>query len=225
MRGVALIDPSGCILPVRTVYNVELDQDTHTEAQQMGVNEIVSAPPSWYSFPDIIASKLLTGRTPKIYETITLEPEGVQGGLKPHAFFGDENYTLDLNNNDLFKQSIDMRSDVKREKKDGWKPKEQGIKLMSNGTSYGVLIEFVIDEREKETDMLVYAPGRTIEMKARKVIKTKDGDQVVSRFKVERPGTWFAPWGPLIPAGGRLFLAIAERLAKDRKIEYGFCDR
>ena len=38
---------------------------------------------------------------------------------------------------------------------------------MSNGTCYGVLIEFVIDEKEKPTDMLVYAPGRTIRKKAK----------------------------------------------------------
>ena len=224
LRGVALIDASGCILPLRTVYHVQLDQDKDAKARQIGVNEIVSAPPSWYTFADIIASKLLTGRTPKIFETITLEPEGVQNGLKPHAFFGDDNYTLDLNVNDLFIQSIAMRGDVKREKKDGWKPKEQGIKLMSNGTSYGVLIEFIIDEKEKPTDMLVYAPSRTIRMRAKKVIKSADGGTEISGFKVERPGKWFAPWGSLIPAGGRLFLAIAERLAADREIDYGFCD-
>jgi len=224
LRGVALIDPSGCILPLRTVYHVQLDQDKDTKAQQIGVNEILSAPPSWYTFADIIASKLLTGRTPKILETITLEPEGVQDGLKPHAFFGDPDYVIDLNNDDLFQRLIDMRSVVKREKKDGWKPKEQGIKLTSNGTSYGVLIEFVVDEKEQRTDMIVYAPGRTIPMRARKVIKSADGDTEISGFKVERPGKWFAPWGPLIPAGGRLFLAIAERLAADRGIEYGFCD-
>lgn len=72
--------------------------------------------------------------------------------------------------------------------------------------------------------MLIYAPGRAIRKRARKVIKSADGDQEISGFKVERPGKWFAPWGSLIPAGGRLFLAVAERLAADREIEYGFCD-
>jgi hypothetical protein len=31
----------------------------------------------------------------------------------------------------------------------------------------------------------------------------------ISGYKAERAGAWFAPWGPLIPAGGRLLLAIA----------------
>jgi hypothetical protein len=53
--GAALIDASGCILPLRTVYHVQLDQDRDAKAQQIGLNEIVSAPPSWYTFADIIA--------------------------------------------------------------------------------------------------------------------------------------------------------------------------
>ncbi len=61
-------------------------------------------------------------------------------------------------------------------------------------------------------------------MLARRVIRPADGGEEISGFKAERPGKWFAPWGPLIPAGGRLLLAIAERLAADRGIAYGFCD-
>jgi len=42
---------------------------------------------------------------------------------------------------------------------------------------------------------------------------------------LERPGTYFAgAVGALIPAGGRLFLAIAERLAANRGIGYAMCD-
>lgn len=43
--------------------------------------------------------------------------------------------------------------------------------------------------------------------------------------KVEKPGPYFAgPVGVLIPAAGRLLLAIAERLATDRGISHVFCD-
>jgi hypothetical protein len=220
LRGVALIDPAGCILPVRTVYHADDD----AKAQQIGVNEVASGMPCWYTFADVIASKLLTGRTPNILKTITLEPVGVQNGLKPHSFFGDPEYTIDLTKNDLFQRLIDMRTVVKREKKDGWKPKEQGIKLTANGTSYGVLIEFVIEEKDKEEDVTVYTPGREYPRTARKVVKAEDGEDSMSGFKVERPGRWFAPWGPLIPAAGRLLLAIAEKLAADRGISHGFCD-
>lgn len=46
----------------------------------------------------------------------------------------------------------------------------------------------------------------------------------ISGYKAERAGAWFAPWGPLIPAGGRLLLAIAERLAADRGLGYALDD-
>jgi hypothetical protein len=52
----------------------------------------------------------------------------------------------------------------------------------------------------------------------------EDGRNEISGYKVEKPGKWFAPWGPLIPAGGRLLLAIAEKLALDRGICHAFAD-
>ena len=224
LRGVALVDPRNGVLPVRTVYYKELPYEQFAKAQQIGVNEIISAPPCWYTFADVVASKLLTGRVPKILKTITLEPVGIQDGLKTHKFFGDPKYTIDLTKDDLFQRLIDMRSDVKRLKEAGWKPKEQGLKLCANGTSYGVLIEFIVDEKDRPVPMNIYAPGRMIYKKARKVERDADGGEAISGFKAERPGRWFAPWGPLIPAGGRLLLAIAEKLAKDRGIRHGFCD-
>jgi hypothetical protein len=59
---------------------------------------------------------------------------------------------------------------------------------------------------------------------ARAAVPSGDGGHEISGYKVERAGKWFAPWGPLIPAGGRLLLAIAERLAADRGLDYVFTD-
>ncbi|HTZ68080.1 MAG TPA: hypothetical protein VMB83_11555, partial [Roseiarcus sp.] len=59
---------------------------------------------------------------------------------------------------------------------------------------------------------------------ARAALPSEDGGFEISGYKAERAGAWFAPWGPLIPAGGRLLLAIAERLAADRGLGYAFCD-
>ena len=70
LRGVALIRPDGDILPVRTVFHANDAQDTADptlRAQQIGVNVVVSGPPTWYSFADVIASKILNGdRCPEI---------------------------------------------------------------------------------------------------------------------------------------------------------------
>jgi hypothetical protein len=221
LRGVALIKPRGDILPVRTVFNDnEPDDDGDiARAQQIGLNVITSGPPTWYSFADIIASKLLTGRCPEITKTIELVAHGVQTGLKPIAFFGDPNYAVDLYKDDLFKGIIDMRAGI--DKSD---PRNLALKLLASATSYGATIEFIVDERKKPTGTTVYYSDNDARRVARAAIPSGDGGHEISGYKVERAGKWFSPWGPLIPAGGRLFLAIAERLAADRGLDYVFTD-
>ena len=115
LRGVALIRPAHDILPVRTVYHANDAQDTAEptlRAQQIGVNVIKSGPPTWWSFADVVASKIETGRCPEILRTIMLVPHGVQSGLKPIEFFSDPNYEIDLTRDDLFQRVIDMRAVV-----------------------------------------------------------------------------------------------------------------
>jgi hypothetical protein len=221
LRGVALIKPRGDILPVRTVFNDdEPDDDGDTaRAQQIGLNVVTSGPPTWYSFADIIASKLLTGKCPEIMKTIELVPHGKQTGLKPIAFFGDPNYTVGLYQDDLFRRVIDMRATI--DKSD---PRNLALKLLASATSYGATIEFIVDERKKPTGTTVYYSDMDARRVARAAVPSGDGGHEISGYKVERAGTWFSPWGPLIPAGGRLLLAIAERLAADRGLDYIFTD-
>ena len=165
LRGVALVRPDSDILPVRTIYEQGETEDQDGgwatfNAQQIGLNVVVSGPPTWCSFADLIASKLLTGRCPEIIRTITLKPVGVQEGLKEFRFFGDPEYTIDLRKQDLFQRFIDMRSEIKRRPdfkgNASFSAMEQGIKLTSSATSYGVLIEFVVEERKKETATTIY---------------------------------------------------------------------
>jgi hypothetical protein len=101
---------------------------------------------------------------------------------------------------------------------------EQGIKLCSNATSYGALVQFDIDERKKKQGTWVYYGFNRMRKTARSSKLAEDGRNEISGYKVEKPGKWFAPWGPLIPAGGRLLLAIAEKLALDRGICHAFAD-
>jgi hypothetical protein len=224
LRGVALIQPAGDILPVRTVFHADDAQDNADptlRAQQIGVNVVMSGPPTWYSFADLIASKILNGdRCPEILRTITLEPHGVQGGLKPIKFFGDPNYEIDLTSDDLFQRVIDMRGEVK----DDNPAMALSLKLLASATSYGALIEFIVDEHKTPRGTTVYHGTESTRRLARAALPSDDGGFEISGYKAERAGAWFAPWGPLIPAGGRLLLAIAERLAADRGLGYAFCD-
>ena len=223
LRGVALIRPAHDILPVRTVYHANDAQDSTDptlRAQQIGVNEVVSAPSTWYSFADVLASKILTGRCPEILRTTVLEPRGVQSGLKSIKFFGDPNYEIDLERDDLFQRIIDMRAEVKG----GNATMSLALKLLASATSYGALIEFIVDEHKTPRGTTVYHGRESSRRLARAALPSDDGGFEISGYKAERAGTWFAPWGPLIPAGGRLLLAIAERLAADRELVHGMCD-
>jgi hypothetical protein len=224
LRGVALIRAAGDVLPVRTVFHANETQDSADptlRAQQIGVNVVMSAPPTWYSFADVIASKILNGdRCPEILRTITLEPHGVQSGLKPIKFFGEPNYEIDLERDDLFQRVIDMRGEVKNDNP----AMGLSLKLLASATSYGALIEFIVDEHKTPRGTTVYHGTESTRRLARATLPSDDGGFEISSYKAERAGVWFAPWGPLIPAGGRLLLAIAERLAADRGLGYAFCD-
>lgn len=96
------------------------------------------------------------------------------------------------------------------------------MKLIANATSYGVLVEVVVDERATEVPCMVYHGGEVSKRVARKTGLTQD--EFSSGSKVEKPGKYFAPYGGLIPAAGRLLLAIAETLFRERGISYCFCD-
>src|SRR5450432_1456122 len=72
----ALTKPSGDVLPVRALYR----QDGSTN---IGLNPLTSKEPIWYAGPDLIASRLLSGRTPKIVKAFRVVPRGVQFGMRP----------------------------------------------------------------------------------------------------------------------------------------------
>ena len=164
--------------------------------------------------------------------TIELKPIGVQSGLQKLNFFGHPDYPIDLTEEDFFQRVIEMRSTIKRKmklpefKEDRlrFSAMEQGLKLLANSTAYGVLVEFIVDEHKDETPTTIYHGTNQRRKVARQRIAAEDGGEAISGFKVERPGKWFAPWGALIPAGGRLLLMIAERLIRDHGLTYGFCD-
>jgi hypothetical protein len=72
-----LIIPDGDVLPIRTAY------DEATDAHNIGLNSLKSDMPLWYAGPDVLASKVLTGKIPKIVKAYRLVPEAQQSGLGP----------------------------------------------------------------------------------------------------------------------------------------------
>ena len=235
------------ILPGRFIFT-DIDDDTPTETQDdgednrysqaainIGVNYIHSGFETWYTAMDVLGSKFLTGKCPEVLETRRLIPVGRQADIKAIKFFGDDRYIIDLSNpgEDLFKRVIEMRSEIKWQLKSEEMSEEDrtrldamqlALKLLANATSYGVTIEFIVDERNKLNWTTVYHGTTKTRKPARSTVITENGERTKSGYKVERPGKYFAPYDPFIPAAGRLLIVMAEVLAKRVGLNYGMCD-
>lgn len=212
LRCFVKIIPDGDLLPIRTRYGEQ------SAATNIGLNYAYSHLGVWYCLADVLASKLLTGKTPQFIDAFKLTPEG-RIKTKQWKLFGDERFSIDLTKDDLFARVIEMRADIKQKMKyqpadssefiylDGM---QQALKLIANSTSYGVLVEINPDEsHDKNIPVHVYTD---------QCLKSKTK-------AIEEPGPYFmGPCGALIPAAGRLLLAMAEKLAENHGIDYVLCD-
>ncbi len=70
---IGQVQPEEDILPIRAHYSED------TSAYNIGLNYLTSEEPLWYTLAEVIASKLLTGKTPRVLRAITFRPVGTQG--------------------------------------------------------------------------------------------------------------------------------------------------
>ena len=68
------VKPQADILPVRAKYD--------GKSQTIGLNYLTSEFPLWFTLADVIAAKLLGGKSPEILEAITFSPKVPQAGLQ-----------------------------------------------------------------------------------------------------------------------------------------------
>ena len=200
LRTLVRLKPEGDILPLRTRYSP--DRQTLT----IGLNHARSDIPLWYTLADVIASKLLSGRAPRIDEAITFKPGPLQCGLQPIDLLGRPDFRVDPAREPIFKRLIDMRDATPKSD-----ATNQAIKIIANSTSYGVFVEVNRDDAPKPEPVTLYALG-------------DDGVDLQSRA-IEQPGNYFHPLcATLITGGARLMLAMAERLVIDHGLGWVFCD-
>ncbi|MGO8948000.1 MAG: hypothetical protein ACLQUY_10125, partial [Ktedonobacterales bacterium] len=212
LRVLVKVKPDGDLLPVRAEYG--------PEGRNIGDVD-VAGPTTWYTLADVVASTLRIGKAAQVLEALELVPSSERVETRPWKLFGDERYTIDLTHQDFFTEVINLRTDIKAEQQrakqesraeeaaylDGL---QQALKLLAASTSYGVLVEVNAEEPVSEPLPVAIYGMRT---------------HVAHTTILERPGPYFAgAVGALIPAGGRLLLAIAEQLATDRGISYAMCD-
>jgi len=194
------VKPKEDILPVRTVYATGKSKRT----QNIGLNYLSSDTPIWYAGPDLIAAKILTGKTPRILKAIRMLPGRPQRGLKTTNLRG----MVEINPSaeDFYRKVIEQR--VPHKTKD--KALADFLKVLANSGSYGLFVEVNI-ERKKKEKAISYFSG---ESKGR-----------VDSDYIEKPGAWyFPPLASLITAGGRLLLAMLEKSVQERGGGYLFCD-
>ena len=208
--------PDNDVLPVRARYG----QDSRT----IGLNYLSAQPGLWYTLADCIASKLHTGKAPKINKAIRFTLKGRQDGLRPITIGGNNAFLIDPNTDgfDLYKRIIELRGQVQSEKKkaktedrihdaevlDAY---QQMLKLLANSTSYGIFAEMNVQSYDRPKDVLCY--GAEIESFGK------------GTLSVEEPGTHFHPLlATLITGAARLMLAMAERLGSDNGLSWALCD-
>lgn len=188
LRVLVKVKPNEDILPCR------FDNGTHDKGYAVCY---VTSPDNWYTLSDIVASKLLTGSIPEIVNAIELIPHG-QLETSPIRLFGDDRYSIDLTQDDLFTRVIDLRTMVKRDGKQYAKDSDEyayydslqlALKLIANSTAYGILVETL----------------------------TNHGDEYAGKY-------YAVPIATHITGGARLLLAIAEKLGLEHGLQYAMCD-
>jgi hypothetical protein len=194
--GIAEVEPDGDLLPVRARYG---------ETWNIGLNPYHSGP-QWYAIPDLVASKVLKKKVPKVLKAYKFVPVGIQRTLRPVNMMGVT--PIDPCSQDFFRVVIEERRKVKK-----GMPPYQGLtdgeretlqlflKTLANSGSYGIYLEVVPDELQKAESLRVYSNSQF------------DSEPVI---RYERPGRYFfAPLATMIASAARLMLATLERSVYD----------
>jgi hypothetical protein len=204
LRAIALVDPAEAVLPVRA--------DWHANGTLgIGLNRIASASePLWYGLPDLAASTVLTGHPPKVLKVLRFDPLGAAPGLRRMRL--GETIELDLRRGNLYRALIDERGRIKTASDPSEAERgrlDQFLTIVANSV-YGITAEMNVSGPLREAASLNLHGLRTFALAAE---------------EHEQPGDFFfAPQAALTTAGGRLMLALLERLVTDAGGTWCFAD-
>jgi hypothetical protein len=204
--GLAEVEPDGDVLPVRARYG-------DTDSWGIGLNPLHSSTPLWYSIPDLVAAKVLTGRAPRVRQALRLTPAGTTNALKPTDLRGavgvnprgDDFFTKVIEQRKLLATRDDL-TEVERKRLDPF------LKVLANSSSYGIYAEMIRHDigRNKTEPVDVYGLEHFTDPSVR---------------SPESPGEFsFPPMAACITGAARLMLALLERRVTDAGGSYAFCD-
>jgi hypothetical protein len=206
------IVPDGDILPTRAKYS------SVSNDWQVAVNNLYADPEAtvsqelWFSFPDAVASMILTGKIPRIIDAFRIEPRGVHQGLKPTKLRGS--IEIDPAGRDFFKTVIEERNRLSsRTDLPGAERTRlnKALKVLANAASYGIYAEM----NPQETDEKVNVTCHGI-----------DPEPFTCRVAhPDVPGEYcFPPLASLITGAARLMLALVEHSVTEQGGTYAMED-
>jgi hypothetical protein len=205
------IMPDDHVLPVRAPYGGETQLT-------IGFNHLKSNKPLWFTLADVIASKLISGKTPRILKAITFESKGIQDSLNSIDIAGNSEYRINPSKDDFFRLLIELRNEIKERLKHVTgadrailEAAQLALKIIANSTSYGIFIELNVEDLKSPEKRLCYGfSGKPFK---------------ISTSKAESPGRYFHPLlATLITGGARLMLAVTQTLAQKNGLDWAFCD-
>jgi hypothetical protein len=192
------IIPDGDILPVRAPYGVD---DSFT----IGINPLRTEFPLWYTGADLVASKLLSGRAPKVIKAYRLVAEGQQAGLRPIKLRGA--IDIDPRDQDFFRVVVEQHKRL-----DDKDPTNVFLKVLANAGAYGIFAEIRRYELPPE------------KVERLKVYGLRGLFTAAARAPEEAGPFCFPPIASSITGGARLMLCLLERCVTDAGGRYAFCD-
>lgn len=195
LTAFVLVVPDGDILPTRGRYS------STSNDWQVAVNHLHANAPEdalWFSLPDVVASVILTGKTPRIIDAFRIEPsDELLPDLTLTKLRGK--IRIDPKEKDFFKAVIEER---KRIDLSEIAPQEKArmnkaLKVLANSTSYGIYGQ--MDRRETGKKVLVECHG------------IDPHPYSCSVENPEQPGEFcYPPLAALITGAARLMLALLE---------------
>ncbi len=212
LKAICLVLPDEDVFPARCSYGSAV-------AYNIGINCISSEKAIWYSLADVIASKLLGGKTPTVVKALRVVTLRQQRGLHPIEIIGGRK--VDPRTEDFFLALMEYRHELKGRLKsidresspdeyDRIDNMQKTVKTIANATAYGIAVQVNVTETDGNGEVDVY---------------TGDTRFTVSNDTVETPGEHFNPSvAVFVTSAARLVLAITEHLLEQVKATYAYCD-
>jgi hypothetical protein len=201
MWSLCEVEASDDLLPIRSPYSSKAAPPT------IGWNGVTTEKGATlpYLLPDVIASKLLGGKLPRIVRAVTFAPVGKQA-LEPILILGTEVGPDD----NLIQRLSEARIHEKAEKREGWEARALGLKILVNAASYGVFVEVNVKRHNGEMEICGLDEFESFDE---------------SEAKVEEAGALFCPLlGATITSGAHLLLALLDTITDRNGAEVVYQD-